>query len=210
MDAWWDGLSKINQFFFCAAGFFSVFFVWQLIMALIGLADEGEGVDDISEGGDADIDADMADGDGGDAEGDSSSSVVAFRLVSIRSIITFFTLFTWGTALYMQGGDSLGKAMGISSLWGLAGMVSIALVIFLLLKLVHTGTKDLSTCVGTEGTVYLDIPEKGTGEVRVMVSGVVTYVDARSSDGKALKAGTPIRVAKRLDQTIVQVETTES
>lgn len=202
MDAWWDGLSRVNQFFFCAAGFFSVFFVWQLIMALIGLADDGDADIDGSHG-----DADMDDADG---DSDSSDSVVAFRLVSIRSIITFFTLFTWGTALYLQGGDSLGKAMGISSIWGLAGMVSIALVIFLLLKLVHTGTKNLNTCVGTDGAVYLDIPAKGTGEVRVMVSDVVTYVDARSSDGKALKAGTPIRVVKRLGQTIVQVESTES
>lgn len=210
MDAWWDGLSRVNQIFFCAAGFFSVFFVWQLIMALIGIADEGDTVDDISDGGDADIDADMEDVGGDDGDAGSSDSVVAFRLVSIRSIITFFTLFTWGTALYLQAGDSLGKAMGISSIWGLAGMVSIALVIFLLLKLVHTGTKNLSTCVGTDGTVYLDIPEKGTGEVRVVVSGVVTYVDARSSDGKALKAGTPIKVVKRLGQTVVQVESIES
>lgn len=208
MNAWWDGLTRINQLFFCAAGFFSVFFVWQLIMALIGLSGEGDGVDDISDGGDVDMDADGdidMDADG-DVDADSGDSVVAFRLVSVRSIITFCTLFTWGTALYLQQGDSLRKAMGISSIWGLAGMVSIAFVIFLLLKLVHTGTKDLSTCVGTDGTVYLDIPAEGEGQVRVVVSGVVTFVDARSSGGEALKAGTPIRVSKRLGQTLVQVE----
>ncbi len=209
MDAWWDGLTKINQFFFCAAGFFSVFFVWQLIMALVGLSGEGDGIDDVSDAGDVDIDADGdidMDADG-DVEGDS---VVAFRLVSIRSIVTFCTLFTWGTALYLQEGDSLTKAMGISSIWGLAGMVSIAFVIFLLLKLVHTGTKDLSTCVGTDGAVYLDIPANGEGQVRVVVSGVVTFVNARSSGSEALKAGTSIRVTKRLGQTLVQVKSIDN
>ena len=31
MSAWWEGLTKLNQGFYCVAAFFSVFLVWQLI-----------------------------------------------------------------------------------------------------------------------------------------------------------------------------------
>lgn len=199
MSEWWSSLSGVNLLFYCLAAFFSVFFVWQLIMALIGIT-----------GGDSLEDAPVGDVDdfepGAHHHSDAADTVATFKLLSIRSIITFCTLFSWGTALYLDRGDSLIKAMGISSIWGLAGMVSIAIVVYLLLKLVHTGTRNLNSCVGTDGTVYLDIPENGTGEVRVLVSGTVSFVRARGVSGKALKAGTPIRVLKRLDQTLIEVE----
>jgi hypothetical protein len=131
---------------------------------------------------------------------------MSFKLLSVRSIITFFTLFTWGSALYLDRGESLTKAMGISTAWGLAGMVGVALIFWAMKKMTYTGTKKLSSCVGTEGTVYLNIPENGFGEVKVTVSEVVTHVKARSVDGKALEANTPVRVTRLLDQTSVFVE----
>lgn len=208
MTEWWGELSRLNQGFYSAAAFFSVFFLWQLIAALIGLG-----------GDDADADVD-ADADGGvnidhdgtydqfehGAEGDAVESTVAFKLLSIRSIITFFTLFTWGSALYLQQGMVAGKAMGLGTVWGLAGMFIVALIFYLMKKMAHTGTKNLRTCVGTTGTVYLEIPEGGTGEVRVTVSGVVSYVKAREKDGKGIKPNAPIRVRRLLGTAMVEVE----
>ena len=97
-----SGLDVPVKFFYSAALFFSVFFVWQLISALIGL-----GADDF----DADTDGDV--GGGGDvdhtydhfedgAEADDVGTSVDFKLLSLRSIITFFTLFFWGAALYVD------------------------------------------------------------------------------------------------------------
>ena len=100
----------------------------------------------------------------------------------------------------------MSKAMGISVLWGLAGMLSVALIFFFMKKMAHTGTRDLDTCVGTEGSVYLNIPGDGTGEVRVRVSGSVAFIKARSANGGDLRAGTPIRVVGRSGPNAVSVE----
>jgi hypothetical protein len=209
MTAWWDSLTAVNRGFFCAAAFFSVFFLWQMIAALIGLDDEGG--DDMADGSDfetdidADLDADLDDFDAG-ADADSSATVVAFKLLSIRAIVTFCTLFTWGSALYLSRGDGIARAMGVSALWGLAGMGCVALLLALLPKLAHTGTKRIASSLGAQGTVYLDIPEDGQGEVRVSVSGVVSFVKARCVDGRPLKSGTPVTVKRILDESTVEVD----
>lgn len=207
MSEWWANLTRINQAFYCGAAFFSVFFVWQLIAALLGLGDHDTDMDGI--GHDATIHVDDPSQSMEHAEtADAADTVAAFKLVSIRSIITFCTLFFWGSALYLNRGESLGKAMGVSTLWGLAGMACVAILLSLLPRLADTGTRDIRTCVGSQGTVYLDIPENGTGEVRVTVSGVVAYIKARHAAGKALKAGTPVVVKRMLDSTNIEVEET--
>ncbi len=190
MTAWWENLAQINQAFYGVALFFSVFFIWQLISAIIGLdGDDGE------------------DGsDGGDMESDGADTTVAFRVLSIRSIITFCTLFSWGGALYLNNGKPLANALGLSAIWGLAGMFSVALVFWGMRKMIYTGTMKLSSCVGIDGTVYLDIPEKGFGEVKLIVSGVMTHVKARSKNGIPLSAQTPVRVTRIMNQTSVEVD----
>lgn len=201
MTEWWNGLTQTNQVFYGVAVFFSVFFVWQLISALMGLdADHA----DVDMDGSPDIDMDGAATHG--EHMDAGGTVAAFKLLSIRSIITFFTLFSWGCAMYLDNGYPATQATAYSALWGLAGMISVAAVFYVMPKLTHTGTADLGSCVGTTGTVYLDIPEQGSGEVRVMVSGTLSHIKARTADGKALKAGVEVRVASRLDHATVVVE----
>jgi hypothetical protein len=202
---WWHSLTVVNRAFFSAAAFFSVFFLWQMIAAMLGLAGDHD-----VDAGDADSGFDGHDGHtdsfDADAEVDSTATMVAFKLMSLRAIITFCMLFTWGTALYLSQEVPLAKAMGISSLWGLAGMICIALLLTMLMKLAETGTKRIATAVGNQGTVYLDIPPEGQGEIRVTVSGVVSFVKARSVDGAPLNAGTPIVVDKILDESTVVVK----
>ncbi len=207
MSEWWTALSPINRAFFSAAAFCSVLFLWQMIAALMGLGDH-DGVD--TDGGtmDSDLSGDAANQQfESDAVHDGTSTEVAFKLLSIRAIITFATLFTWGSALYLNQGESLSKAMGISAIWGFGGMLCIAFILALLPKLTDTGTKQISSALGKQGTVYLDIPKDGQGEVRVLVSGRLSFVKARSADGAALKSGTPIVVKQILDESTVVVET---
>ena len=161
MNEWWNSLDGLNQFFFGMAAFFSVFFIWQVIAAFMGLTG-----DDMDVGGDADV---------GDLEApdevshsDVIESAQAFKILSIRSLVTFFTLFSWGSALYLSTGMEPAKALGISSVWGLVGMFSVALVFYGMAKLAEVGTKDVKSCKGQLGTVYLDIPEGGYGEIRVL------------------------------------------
>lgn len=200
MMGWWNDLTAINRAFYCAAAFFSIPFLWQLAAALVGLGG-GVDADDVT---DASVDA--HDGMHPGAAHDGADTMVAFRMLSVRSIVTFFTLFAWGGALYLNGGAPLGRALGLAAAWGLAGMLAVALLLYLLPRLAQTGTRNLETCVGTEGTVYLDIPADGTGEVRATVSGTVCYVKARSRDGQPMKAGTPVQIVRRMGVNTVEVK----
>jgi hypothetical protein len=198
MQEWWAGLAGITQVFYGMAAFFSVFFLWQVIGAFMGL--DGDG--DVDGVGDVDLDVDAPDDIDYD---DVIESSQAFKILSLRSIITFFTLFSWGSALYTTDGVPVVKAMGVSSIWGLAGMLAIAGIFYAMGKLSETGTKDIAASKGQIGTVYLDIPANGFGEIKIVVNGVPEHVKAKSVDGEALSAGTQVRVVQVMDQTLVGV-----
>ena len=95
MEAWWEGLSALNKVFALSALVFSILFIWQMIAALLG----------------ADTDSHMHTGDAGvDHSLDThdhvhgSDAVVAFTLISVRSLIAFGTLFSWSGTLYLSAG----------------------------------------------------------------------------------------------------------
>jgi hypothetical protein len=195
MNEWWGGLSGTVQFFYGMAAFFSVFFIWQMIGAFMGL--DGDSMDMAGDVTDVPDDMDFE---------DVMESSEAFKVLSLRSIITFFTLFSWGGALYMSDGMSTGKAMGIASIWGLVGMFAIAGIFYFMGKMSETGTKDVATAKGKVATVYLDIPADGFGEIKTAVSGAVEHIKAKSVNGDALPAGTQVRVVQVVSQTLVGVE----
>jgi hypothetical protein len=201
MQEWWAGLAGVTQFFYGMAAFFSVFFLWQIIAAFLGL--DGDDADFDSDAG-----ADFSDMDAPDDvdHSDVIESSQAFKILSLRSIITFFTLFSWVSALYTADGVSLARAVGVASIWGLAGMIAIAAIFYFMGKLTETGTKDLASCKGSIGTVYLDIPAGGFGEIKITVSGAVEHVKAQNVNGEALPAGTQVRVVKVIGQTLARVE----
>jgi membrane protein implicated in regulation of membrane protease activity len=211
MGEWWAELETLNQWFYAAAAFFSVFLVYELIAAVIGLS----GGDDMDTDTDADVDADVdADADVDvdhdvTHDGTSESTLAAFKLFSMRSIVAFCTLFSWAGALYMSQGERTEMALMYGLVSGFIGMFAVAGLMHLMLRLTSTGTQRIGTAVGRRGTVYLDIPENGPGQVRVLVSGAVSYVKARAVGGQALKAGTPIEVVRALSRTEVEVEPTD-
>jgi hypothetical protein len=193
MQEWWIHLAGVTRLFYGMAAFFSVFFLWQILAAFMGLS-----------GDDADIvgDTDLSDLDSNDVVESSQ----AFKILSLRSIITFFTLFSWGSALYTADGMLPVRAMGIASLWGLAGMLAIAGIFYGMGKLTETGTKDMASCKGQTGTVYLDIPSGGYGEIKTVINGVPEHVKAKNRNEAALPAGTQVRIVNVIDQTLVEVE----
>ena len=208
---WWNSLSPLNQWFYVAAIFFSVFFLWQLVAALMGLGGDADGADGVADGPDADVDLDDVGHDVShdfehNAMEDASHTVSAFKLLSVRSLISFATLFSWAGSLYLQGGTSIPLTLIYALLWGFAAMVAVSAVFALLSKMTETGNIRIASAAGTQGTVYLDIPASGEGEVRITISGVVSVPKARSKDGAAIPAGTQIRVVRALGPNTVEVE----
>ena len=193
-NAWWAGLSMLNHGFYIAALFFSVFFLWQLITAVIGMG-----------AGDTDIDSSVDHSWEHNAPADSHDTMFVFKLLSIRSIIAFATLFSWAGALYINQGVPVSTALIYALVWGLVAMVIVSLLMHLLGRMTETGNMRINSCLGATGSVHLDIPVDRLGEIRVACSGVMTHFRARTEGDKPLQAGTEARVVKVLGPNIVEV-----
>ena len=200
MEAWWEGLSALNKVFAIFALAFSVTFIVQMIMMVLGLDAHGHDI------GGSDIHAvDMHDvGHASDA--DHGAPGVTLTFLSVRSIMAFGTLFTWAGTLYLATGTSLILAIVYSVLWGLAGLFGVSFLLYWLLRMQEVGNVPLWKAVGEEGTVYMDIPEGGTGKVRILCGGTICFVNARSRSNRPLLAGTPVKAVGTLDARTLEVE----
>lgn len=195
-------MTTLNKAFVLSALFFSALFLWQLLSLFLGISSESHG----------DVGHDSMDHDdhGADQHEQYGSNHAVFTFVSVRSVVAFGTLFSWAGTLYLVSGVSAFFAIGFSLLWGLAAMFGVSYLLYRLLRLQETGTVNLSSAVGEEGTVYMNVPADGVGKVRVKVAGVVSFVNARSSDGSPLTAGSAVQVIGIVDRNTVEVESLES
>ncbi len=198
MQIWWTELTPLNQVLYGVAVFFSLLFLWQFIATLIGLGDSADG---IAQDG---LSADDAGPDVDDGPYDHGAPT--FQLLSVRSVIAFGMLFGWAGALYLDAGFSIEESALRALVWGSAGMVLVAYFFYKVQQLSESHTRNLSSCIGNEGEVYIDIPENGTGQIRVMESGAVNYISARGKSGQSIHHKTPVRVLRTLDVTTVEVE----
>jgi hypothetical protein len=200
MEAWWEGLSVLNKVFAVSALAFSVAFLVQMIMMLIGLDVQGH------DFGGADIHApDMHDIHHVPGLDDGAHGVT-LTFLSVRSIMAFGTLFSWAGALYLAAGTSPILAIFFSVIWGLAGLFGVSFLLFWLLRMQEVGNVPLWKAVGEEGTVYMDIPEGGIGKVRILHGRTIRFVNARSRSGEPLLAGAAIKAVGTLDERTLEVE----
>ena len=193
---WWNSLSVLNHGFFCAAFFFSFFFLWQFVMALIGIA-----------GGEMTIDAHVDPSWEHTATNDASDTMAAFKMLSIHSVLAFLTLFAWGGALYISHGLTVTRSLAFALAWGVGALLVVSGLLFAMRRLTSSGNMRLESCIGTGGTVHLDIPANGTGEARVLCGNAATHFKARAVGGVAIKAGTPVRVVGVVGLNTIEVET---
>lgn len=135
-----------------------------------------------------------------------SDSDVGFQIFSLHSLSSFLLMFGLvGLALYSQ--SKLGVfisiigaiAAGLGSIWLIAKLFSLTS------KLQSSGTIQIDNTIGTQGKVYLTIPEGGTGRVLVSVKNSLREFDAASHDDQEIPTGTPIRVIW-IDGNILVVE----
>lgn len=206
-------LALLPEMYWGAALCFSALFGWQLLAAIFGHVGGTEHIDaaaahDVSIAGHDFTAAHHL--HEGSIQG--ADSVASFKLLSVRSVTAFGLLFGWAGVLYMRQEPPRSQNIVIlySILWGGAGMVLTSLIFYFLARMVETGNRRLVTCLGQRGTVYMDIPAGGAGQIKVMVSNAVSFISARTPGGEALKAGTPVVVKRLLDASTVEVEKTES
>ncbi len=200
MEAWWEGLSALNKVFAIFALAFSVTFIVQMIMMVLGLDAHGHDI------GGSDIHAADVHDVSHASDADHGAAGVTLTFLSVRSIMAFGTLFTWAATLYLATGTSLILAIIYSVLWGLAGLFGVSFLLYWLLRMQEVGNVPLWKAIGEEGIVYMDIPEGGTGKVRILCGGTICFVNARSRSNKPLLAGTPVKAVGTLDARTLEVE----
>ncbi len=181
MNAWWEGISFLEKIYWFFAIPFSIIFIIQLIMAILGFDSEG----DLSEDIDADID---------DADAESVDS--GLRLFSIRNIIIFFTVFGWAGIASIRSGMNDASSVFLSFGAGFLMMYIYAKLFNVIMKLTESGTMDIRNALDQKGQVYLKIPGKreGAGKVNIDVQGAMRELDAMTDDEEIATGETVIVV----------------
>lgn len=144
---------------------------------------------------DFDIDADLAEGDFG------------FGMISVLTITAFLMGAGWmGLVAQIEWGFGPYGTAGLSMGFGFLMMLLAASLMFWMKRMVHEPQSDPKTAIGRTGTVYMQIPAGGTGQVRVAISGQVVTTSARSKAGQALASFTDVRVTDVRDDGVLIVE----
>ena len=179
-------MSASQQVFWFIAIIFSVLFLIQFIILLIGLDSDSSGLDH---------------------PGDIHPMEHEFSALSARSIIAFFTFFGWTGVLAMHNNLGVWVAAILSTMTGLMAMFIVAYLMYKFAQLEQSGTLNLYNALDQEGEVYLTIPsqEQGRGKVHVTIDGRIRELDA-VTEGDMLKTGTLIKVVEIMDDNVLKVE----
>jgi uncharacterized membrane protein len=178
INTWWASMELIEQIFWGFALPFSLIFLIQLIMTLIGAGTDT----DIDATGDADLDVDT---DGG----------IGFQFITLKNFIAFFTIFGWTGIACVSGGLSHGLSIFLAIIAGMLMMFLMAGLFYLMGKLTESGNAKMGTAIGKTGTVYLRVPaaKSGIGKVQVNVQGLKT-LDAMTDNPDDIKSGSIVKV----------------
>lgn len=196
MQVWWSSLSGPLQLFWSIALATSVLLALQLLLMLFGI---GDGDHDLDAGGDADVDAH----DHGDA---------GLHVVSMRTVVAFFTGFGWGGVAALESGYGVPLATLAALVAGSVFMFGVFGLMRALYSMRASGTVDYHNAVGAVGTVYLPVPGAmaGPGQVEVLVQGRVRVVEAFTRVDHVLPNRSRVRVVDLADDNTLIVEPAES
>lgn len=144
--------------------------------------------------------------DVGDAHhGDSTD---AFKVLSLQSIAAFAMGFGWGGLGVLRGTDwnpALAVPVAVAS--GVAMVYLLAILLKAVYDMQSSGNIRIDDAVGTDGTVYVGVPEagQGSGQVQVVVNGRQRIYNA-VTDGSALASNTRVRVVAANDDNSLTVQ----
>ena len=149
-----------------------------------------------------DLDVDTA----GDIEASHSDTDISFKLLSLQGLTAFFMMFGLSGLAFISSEIAIpftilgGTAVGLFSVW----VISFIFTFFKGLQ--SDGTLNIENAIGQTGSVYLRIPESGTGQVRVTVQGGLKIFDARSVSGQEIPSQSPVKVVQVQGSSTLIVE----
>lgn len=193
MIAWWNGLSLTGQIYAIIGIAATLLLLIQVVLLLMGFGGESD------FGGDAmDVDTDL------DMDGDMNADTLdpaeavdgGLRVLSVRSVISFFAVAGWVGVIADKGGSPLWLSVPLAFACGLVTMILVALLMKWVLGLQSDGTADIRNAVGVSGTVYLRVPANRTetGKVNLLLQGSYRELEAVTDENEDLGYGAQIVV----------------
>lgn len=135
---------------------------------------------------------------------------IDLKLLSVQGVLAFLMAFGWSGLIVLSSTRAqLIVAIAVGLVAGLLAMYVMARLMASLIRLQASGTIDPQAAVGSEGTVYVSIPEggKGMGQVTLVIDQKQRLYYAVSA-GPALGRNTRVRVLAVQDKNTLSVEPT--
>lgn len=174
-----SGFSGLELFYLGCAVVGGLLFLIRLVLSFFG-GDADDLEPGMEVGGDVDI------------IGDPDTT---FRFMSVQGIVGFLLIFGLsGLAASVQLEASNPVSVISAFAAGVFTMLVISWITFSIRRLDQPGTIDMKNAIGEEGTVYLSIPEGGTGKASVTVQNRLRVFDAVSSDRSSIETEARVRV----------------
>lgn len=206
MSEWWSSIGSFERIFWVIAFPSTAVFILQIMMTLMGLGDNGDIISDIQESID-DMPGDSLDLDMDNGAGEFLDFKYKFKLVTIRSVVVFFTIFAWTGIVATTSGISKIATIIIALISGFVMMYIVSYIYYFLTKFVEDGTMNTKNAINKEGLVYLTIPSgrKASGKVEVVVQGALRLLDA-VTDGDDIPTGSKVVVISISEDQLLLVE----
>ncbi|WP_126243410.1 hypothetical protein [Chitinophaga rhizosphaerae] len=184
---WFGPLPVFDKIFWSVAILFSLMFLVQNVLSLLG-GDHDGATGDVS---------DMLDADDG----------IGFQFFTIRNMFGFFTIFGWVGLACIYNGLSPAVTIISASVAGLCMMLIMAAMFYYTGKLAYDGTLRMHNALHATASVYLTIPpaRTGTGKVTLQVQGAWRELDAMTDEAEPIGTGTFVTVRSILDNQVLIV-----
>ena len=198
MEAWWNGLTVMEQILYCVAIPSTLVLLLQTILAFCGFDHGGQG-GNISDTSGIDFDVDVPDDVSFDTDiggGGQVSDLGSMHFFTMQGIVAFLCIFGWSAIIILHGGGNGTVSVLLGLVFGFAAMYVVAKIIQLSSRMTQSGTLNLNNALGESGRVYLTIPPRGqgTGKINITVQGNFLEFDAVNNSSVPIKTGENIRV----------------
>jgi hypothetical protein len=183
-NEWWQALALPLKVYWSIAIPFTFLFLIQLAATLLGA--------DHDHLPDTEVNADHG---------------IGFQFFTLKNLTGFFTLFGWVGIASIDSGMPVLITLILSFIGGLAMMLVMASVVYILAKANADGTMKINKAIGEVGEVYLTIPgnRSSFGKVQIMVQGSVRTLEAMTDDEDDIPTGKVIRVRQILNESTLLV-----
>lgn len=179
-----QNLDALHQGFWYIAIVTSLIFLVQTILTFVG----SDTTDSLNADFDGHIDADAP-----------------FQLFSLRNLINFLLGFGWTGVAFYETIENKGFLIALAVAVGLMFLFLFFLLISQILKLTEDNTFKIENLVGKTGEVYLTIPEKMTGNGKILISlnGSNHELQAMTDSLENLISGTHVKVTSVKDKILI-------